>query len=69
MGIVFRVHDVELNRIVALKMMVASPFADQNARERFRGEAEAAARLDHPGIVPVFDVGHQSSAHASAAAS
>ena len=57
MGVVLRAHDTTLNRTVALKMMLAGPFAGAEERERFCREAEAAARLDHVGIVPIYDVG------------
>jgi hypothetical protein len=57
MGVVFQARQVKLNRLVALKMILAGPHADADLRARFQREAEAVAQLQHPHIVQVFEVG------------
>lgn len=57
MGIVYRVHQKSLDRIVALKTVLAGRFASDDEIRLFRTEARAAGKLNHPGIVPVYDVG------------
>jgi len=60
MGVIYKARHPGLDRVVALKMLLAGEFADAKTRERLLREARIAARLTHPGIVTIHDVGeHQ----------
>lgn len=59
MGVVYRAHDPRLRRDVALKIIAPHRSSQPEDRQRFRREAESAARLQHANIVQVFDFGEQ----------
>lgn len=63
MGVVYRARQVNLDRLVAVKLLPFSRFSGPEAVQRFQAEASAAAGLQHPNIVAIHDVGEQDGQH------
>ncbi len=63
MGVVYRAHETELDRTVAVKMILAHHVSTPEFTERFHGEAKAAAKVSHPNIVGVYETGTHHEQH------
>src|SRR5512143_782046 len=63
MGVVYRAHQISLDREVAVKLLSAGPWASRDFVERFQREAQNAARMQHPNIVAIHEVGDNEELH------